>query len=179
MPEKPNLPAMENDLSIREMAGDIAQMISSAFSAIGWNKPRSQYDRYYEEQKAGKRIVLVAFVDGEFSGYGNIVWESGCPSFRNKGIPEISDLNVLPCFRRRGIATALMDKAEGMISERSDSVGIGFGLYADYGAAQRMYVLRGYVPDGRGATYREVPVRGGQCVCADDDLIVWLTKQLR
>ncbi len=134
---------MGNGLSIREMEQDYAQMISSAFSAIGWNKSESQYDRYYEEQKAGKRVVLVAFVNGEYAGYGNIVWESDYLPFRNIQIPEISDLNVLPSFRRRGIATAIMDKAERMISERSDTVGIGFGLYADYGTAQRMYILRG------------------------------------
>ena len=170
---------MENDLSIREMEAECAQMISSAFCAIGWNKPQSQYDRYYEKQKAKKRIVLVAFVNGELAGYGNVVWESDYPPFRSRGIPEISDLNVLPCFRRRGIATAIVDRAERTISERSDTVGIGFGLYEDYGAAQRMYVLRGYVPDGRGATYQHESVRGGQRICADDDLVVWLTKHLK
>ena len=57
---------------------------------------------------------------------GNIVWESDYLPFRNIQIPEISDLNVLPSFRRRGIATAIMDKSERMISEHSDTVGIGF-----------------------------------------------------
>lgn len=170
---------MGNDLSIREMTPGDAPMISAAFSAIGWNKPESQYNRYYEEQTAAKRIVLMAFVNGRFAGYGNIVWESDYLPFRSNQIPEISDLNVLPSCRRCGIATAIMDKAERIISERSDTVGIGFRLYTDYGAAQRMYVLRGYVPDGRGCTHQHAPVSGGQQVRADDDLVLWLTKRLK
>jgi hypothetical protein len=57
--------------------------------------------------------------------------------------------------------------------------GIGVGLYDDYGPAQRMYVLRGYVPDGRGASHRNLPVRGGETVPADDDLVIHLTRRLR
>ena len=43
-------------------------------------------------------------------------------------------------------------------AQRSDHAGIGFGLYADYGAAQRLYIKRGYIPDGRGAHYGTSPV---------------------
>jgi GNAT superfamily N-acetyltransferase len=170
---------MDNDLSIREMEPDDVPMISSAFSAIGWNKPEGRCNRYCKEQEAGKRVVLVAFVIGEFAGYGNIVWKSDYPPFREQSIPEIWDLLVLPSFRRRGIASAIMDRAEAMISKRSDTVGVGFGLYVDYGPVQRMYVLRGYVPDGQGCTYQHEPVCGGQQVGADDDLVLWLTKRLK
>jgi len=48
-----------------------------------------------------------------------------------------------------------MDQAEQIIAERSDIVGIGVGLYADYGTAQRMYARRGYVPDGHGLFSQE------------------------
>lgn len=34
-----------------------------------------------------------------------------------------------------------------MAAETSDTVCLGVGLHSGYGAAQRMYVLRGYVPD--------------------------------
>ena len=170
---------MKNTLSIRKIEPCDIQVISSAFTAIGWNKPESQYRRYYEEQKEQKRIVLLAFLNEEFAGYGNIVWESDYPPFKEKQIPEISDLNVLPKFRRQGIATSIMNQAEETISERSDTVGIGVGLYTDYGAAQRMYVLRGYVPNGQGITYKNERVSGGQQVHADDDLVLWFTKRLK
>jgi hypothetical protein len=41
-----------------------------------------------------------------------------------------------------------------------------------------MYVRRGYIPDGRGITYKWEPVTGGQQVRADDDLVLWLVKRL-
>jgi len=169
---------MSNGLQIRKMIGKDAPLISAAFSALGWHKPVSQYERYFAEQEFSKRVVLVAFVDSDLAAYGNIVWESRYASFKDQRIPEITDLNVLPHFRRRGIATALMDRFEAMIFERCDTAGIGVGLYPDYGAAQKLYVRRGYVPDGRGITFQEERVRPGQQVVADDDLVLWFTKKL-
>ncbi len=72
-----------------------------------------------------------------------------------------------------------MTQAEAMISKHFDTVGIGVGLYTDYGPAQRMYVVRSYVPDGQGCTYKNEPVSGGQRICADDNLVVWFSKRLR
>ena len=86
---------------------------------------------------------------------------------------------VLPKFRRRGAAAAIMDQAEELASERSDTIGIGVCLHVDYGAAQRMYVLRGYVPDGRGITSRHKRVSFGEQVRVDDDLVLWSTKSLK
>ena len=40
-------------------------------------------------------------------------------------------------------------------------VGIGVGLYPDYGSAQRLYIKRGYLPDGHGATYNYESNMGG------------------
>lgn len=57
-------------------------------------------------------------------------------------------------------------------------IGIGVGLYADYGAAQRLYPKLGYRPDGRGITYREHPVAPGSSVPVDDDLVLWMTRRL-
>lgn len=41
-----------------------------------------------------------------------------------------------------------MDAVEALAAVTSDTVCLGVGLHSGYGAAQRMYVLRGYVPDG-------------------------------
>lgn len=156
-----------------------APIIAAAFARVGWrNKSEAKYRRYFREQQAGARDVIVALFSGEFAGYGTIVWEPDYPTFREQGIPEIVDLNVLPGFRRRGVASAIMDEAEARIAQRSPIAGIGVGLYSDYGPAQRMYVLRGYVPDGKGITYGDEYVRGGAEVVADDDLVLWLTKRL-
>ena len=71
-----------------------------------------------------------------------------------------------------------MDEAERLIAERSRICGIGVGLHHDYGAAQRLYALRGYVPDARGITSHGRRVNWGDEAKVDDDLVLWLTKPL-
>lgn len=154
---------------------DIA-LIAAAFAAIGWNKPAAQYARYLAEQEQGTRDVLTAWQNDRFAGYLTIVWQSDYSPFCEAGIPEIRDFNVLPEFRRQGIGTALMDAAEIRIFECAPIVGIGVGMTQDYGAAQRMYVQRGYVPDGRGLMYHEKPIAYGVPVLVDDDLVLFFTK---
>ena len=91
--------------------------------------------------------MLLALLSGEVAGYLTVDWQPAYPPFRQEGIPEIQDFNVLPPLRRRGIGGRLMDEAERRIAERASVAGIGVGMFGDYGAAQRMYVKRGYVPD--------------------------------
>ena len=110
------------------------------------------------------------------AGYVTLKWESHYLPFKKQVIPEIVDLNVLPAFRNQGIGSKLLDEAERSAFERSNIVGIGVGLYPDYGSAQRLYVKRGYIPDGRGVTYKYQPIPPGETVCLDDDLIFWFTK---
>jgi Acetyltransferase (GNAT) family len=82
-------------------------------------------------------------------------------------------------LRRRGVATLLMDAAEQLARERGvATLGITVGLFDEYGPAQRLYGRRGYVPDGRGACRGQVPLREGMRVTMDDDLIIWLTKEV-
>ena len=71
------------------------------------------------------------------------------------------------------VSAAAYDEAERVVSERSSVVGIGVGMYADYGTAQRMYVKRGYIPDGRGLFFRQDFVEPGQTVIVDDDLALY------
>src|SRR6185503_17510377 len=113
-----------------------------------------------------------------YAGHMSVVWSPNYPYFRDNGIPEIQDLNVLPAYRRQHVATLLVDTAENLIRERSKIAGIGVGLYADYGPAQRMYIRRGYVPDGKGVAYHDAYVTPGASYPVDDDLILFLTRQL-
>jgi GNAT superfamily N-acetyltransferase len=152
--------------------------IAAAFEQLGWNKPASQYERYLMEQALHNRDVYVAFVDEQFAGYLTICWTSSYQPFQQERIPEIVDFNVLPKFRRRGIGTALMDKAESEIAKVSPIAGIGVGMTPDYGAAQRLYVLRGYVPDGRGMVYRGHYITYGEAITIDDNMVLYFTKKL-
>ena len=58
-------------------------------------------------------------------------------------------------------------------------MGIGIGLHPGYNAAQRLYGKRGYIPDGRGITYRDRFLKEGEHIVLDDDLVLHLTKRLR
>lgn len=84
--------------------------LAAAFAAVCWPGKQPQlFQRYIAEQDRGERVVLVAEPDGVFAGYACIVRRSGYEPFRQAGIPEIADFNVLPAHRRRGVGTALMD----------------------------------------------------------------------
>lgn len=160
------------DLEIRLLTPADIHVLAAAFH------PTAVYEGYWAQQQAGERVVLVAWLLGHFAGYVTIVWTSHYPPFREANIPEIADFNVVPEQRRRKIGTALLDEAERRIGERSSVVGIGVGLYADYGAAQRMYILRGYVLDGRGIMYEHQPVPPGATTVVDDALTLYFTKRL-
>jgi GNAT superfamily N-acetyltransferase len=166
------------DLTVREMGASDVEPVVAAFAAIGWDKPASQYLRYLAEQERGERVVLLACLGSDFAGYLTVVWHAGYLPFKAANIPEIVDFNVLPHLRRRGIGTRLLDAAEQRIGERSPVAGIGVGMDADYGAAQRLYVKRGYVPDGRGLTWHGRPVALGETVTVNDALVLCFTKQL-
>jgi GNAT superfamily N-acetyltransferase len=164
--------------AIRPLRASDPVTIAAAFAAIGWAKPREQYERYLAEQEAGERDVFVARVDDAFAGYVTINWHPAYPPFRAEGIPVIEDFNVLPAFRRRGIGSALLDAAEAKARSRVATIGIGVGLDPDYGPAQRLYVRRGYVPDGRGISWRNRTVGYRDQVLVDDDLVLWFTRTL-
>lgn len=153
--------------------------IAEAFRKLGWNKPASQYEHYFMEQVLEVRDVFVAFVEGKFAGYLTICWNSPYPPFREAMIPEIVDFNVLPQYRRQGLGTALMDTAENEIAKLFRIAGIGVGMDVDYGAAQRLYVLRGYVPDGHGLYFHDHHLNHGEQVIVDDDLALYFIKELK
>jgi GNAT superfamily N-acetyltransferase len=167
------------NLEIRPLVRDDAETISAAFATMGWTKPVEQYVRYADEQDCGARYCWVAIVSGRFAGYVTLVWEPKYPGLAGAGIPEVQDLNVLDDFRRRGIASRLLDTAEAAAAERAKAVGIGVGLHPGYNAAQRLYVLRGYVPDGLGATHNDRYVLEGETVPFDDELVLHFLKDLR
>ena len=169
-------------LSIRSLEKRDIEKIVQAFQSMGWNKPSTVFEHYLNEAHAQERFNWIAFLDSQFAGYVTLKVQSHYPHFRAKNIPEIMDLNVLPAFRNQGIGSALLDKAEGAAANLSNVVGIGVGLYGGedggYGPAQRIYVKRGYSPDGNGVTYNYQRTTPGNSYALDDDLVLWFTKSL-
>lgn len=156
---------------------DIPLMVS-AFSQIGWNKPATLFQMYLNEQMTGKRFVWVGFDQNNFLGYVTLKLHSEYLPFAKENIPEINDLNVLPEIRRQGLGSAFLEAAEKQAASIHHYVGIGVGLNADYGNAQKLYVKKGYVPDGRGVTYQYKTVEWGKDYKVDDDLVLWFVKEL-
>jgi len=170
---------MTDDLRLRSMNDVDPQALAEEFSRIGWIKPVTLFERYLAEQAAGTRSCWLAHLGAALTGYVTVNWKSTYAFFAEENIPEIQDLNVLPHFRRRGIGTALLDQAEAHVAVRSNVAGLGVGHHSGYNDAHRLYAKRGYIPDGRGLTYKDRYLREGEQVSLDDDLLLHMLKRLR
>jgi len=165
---------------IRAMTAEDMPVLVATKGGAAWNGGAEKWTGYLADQISEQRIVLLAARGSAILGYGSLLWVSGYPPFRNERIPEIKDVVVAERERRCGVGTALISALE----ERAGAdgyarIGIAVGLYGDYGPAQRLYVRRGFIPDGRGMTYGGSPTPGGVKVKVDDDLLLWLVKSLR
>ncbi|WP_098746005.1 GNAT family N-acetyltransferase [Paenibacillus sp. EZ-K15] len=157
---------------------ELKSIWKEAFQQQNIKRPDEYYDYCEYENQIGKRVTLLAFVDEELAGVSHLKYESSYPYFRDQNIPEINDLNVFPAYQRNGIANSILEEFENIVRQKMPRIGIGVGLYRDYGAAQRIYVRRDYIPDGNGIMYSNEPVVPGDMVCADDDLNLYLIKEL-
>jgi GNAT superfamily N-acetyltransferase len=161
-------------IHIRPLTREDLQLLDGAYDL----RQPSKFTLYLEEQEAAERSVLVARSGERVVGFATVRWQSLYPPFREIGIPEIVDLDVLPEFRRRGAGSALMDSAERLITTRSSVAGIAVGLHAGYGAAQRLYALRGYLPDGHGLWLNDHYVEEGEHIPVGDEALLYLIKDL-
>lgn len=171
----------DEKLIIRDMEEPDARAFTDAFTAQGWHPEVAGYLARLKDRADGKCAALTAVCDGCPAGYVYVYLrpdEDG--PFRGKDWPVIVDFNVLKKYQRRGIGSRLMDTAERIAGRYADTVCLGVGLCDSYGAAQRMYVRRGYIPDGSGVWYRGKQCVQYETVCTvDDDLILFFSKKLR
>ena len=170
---------LKGQLTIRNMEYGDAQAITDAEIEQGWDASIEKYQKRLEDQKSGKAISLVAEYFGKPVGYINIYPDNTEGAFGGKGYSEIVDFGVLEKYQRQGIGTVLMDVAEEIAATYADIVYLGVGLHSGYGSAQRMYVKRGYIPDGSGVWYHDKICKPYEKCKNDDDLILYLSKKLR
>ncbi|HEY1096747.1 MAG TPA: GNAT family N-acetyltransferase [Alphaproteobacteria bacterium] len=164
---------------LKPLSADDFDELYTSFEKADWKKPDGQFERYLNECHAGERYVWVVHVDGKIAGYGCLLPKSTFKKFHEKSVPEISDLNILPDYRGKGLATLLMDMAETKAKEFGNDIGLGVGLHPGYGAAQILYVKRGYIPLGDGLYYGPKQVEENEQVTADNDLVMYLQKKLK
>lgn len=165
-------------LVIRDMVEEDARILTDGEIAQGWHADIEKYLMRLHDQKEGIAVVLAAEYEGNVVGYINVYPNSVRGPFGKMGHCEIVDFGVLIKYRNHGIGSKLMDVAEEVAGKYSNIVYLGVGLHNGYGSAQRMYVKRGFIPDGTGAWYGDhVCEQYAQC-CNDDELVLYLSKKL-
>lgn len=168
---------MKTTCSIRKMQESDIQDLSRGFISQGWPSREEILSRYFKEQECGEREVLVAEVEGALAGYITILPCAKQGPFAEI-YPELSDFNVFELFQNQGIGNLLLEEAEKRVKLISDKVTLGVGLHSGYGPAQRLYIKRGYIPDGTGVWYQNhQPAMNA--VCEDiGELVLYLSKNL-
>ena len=164
--------------TIRNMIKSDIESLSHGFMNQGWPAREEILASYFWEQASGDREVLVAEIDGAVAGYVTILPSAKHGPFASI-YPELSDFNVFEPFRNKGIGNRLLEKAEQGVKRFSGKVCLGVGLHLGYGPAQRLYIKRGYIPDGTGVWYRNKPLEMGASCQNDDDLVLYLSKDLQ
>lgn len=168
---------METTCLIRKMQTSDVKELSQGFINQGWPGREEILARYFLEQECGEREVLVAEVEGALVGYITILPCAKQGPFAEI-YPELSDFNVFEPFQNQGIGNLLLEEAEKQVRLISDKVTLGVGLHSGYGPAQRLYIKRGYIPDGTGVWYQNhQPAMNA--VCEDiGELVLYLSKNL-
>ena len=167
-------------ITVRDLEAGDPRKIFDGQSEQGWHPDIKVYEKRLADAAEGKITALAADYGGCYAGHVNIFWYPHDGPYKDDGIPMIVDFAVLEKYQRRGVGRALMDTAENIAAMRADAVCLAVGMNSRYGAAQRIYIKRGYVPDGSGLWYkgRVWPQYEGGIV-NDDDLMIWLRKELK
>lgn len=168
-----------SDLLIVPLQEKFLDAILRSSGGAAWHQDPQKWSRYFQEHSDGTRYVFTAHCEGQPVGYGSLVFQSKYKPFLKSDTPEINDLVVAETFRGKGIASRLITAFESEAAHRQyRQIGLGVGLYSDYGPAQRLYAKLGYVIDGLGITSHYEIVTPGSTVKVDDDLVIWLSKAL-
>lgn len=166
------------DLMIRSMLKSDIDKLVRGFLEQNWHKPFELFNDYYNQQENNERVVIIAEVNDEVAGYVTLLSSAKDGPFADSKIPEIVDFNVLIKYQKRGIGNKIMDVVETIAKEKCEYVSLSVGLHYGYGSAQRMYVKRGYLPDGTGVWYNGKQLEQYAKCENDDDLTLYFLKSL-
>lgn len=171
--------SLENDVFIRSIKETDIDVILRNYAEQGWPKQKEVFKKYLDGQKNNSLYVFIAECDNDIAGYVVLYPDTDIGPFAAKKIPVISDFIVFEKYQRNGIGNKILDEAEKKASELSDKVQLGVGLHYGYGSAQRVYIKRGYIPDGTGVWYNDLKLEQYANCKNDDDLVLFLIKDLR
>lgn len=169
----------DHHIDIRQASEDDLSALSTIGAVLQPVKTKSYFRRCFQEQENNKREVFIARLNGTDVGYVMLNRQPKYSLYNKLSIPEIQDLNVIRDARQKGAATALIRHCEDMARQEGyTDIGISVGLHASFGAAQRLYVKLGYIPDGYGITYDRKTVAAGEFHAVDDNLCLMMVKAL-
>lgn len=172
---------VKHDIILRQLqASDTEQIaITFQFTWTSFEQNIKKWNQYYKEQQDNIRFVCVVEKANKLIGYGSLLYISKYSYFSDHKISEINDIWILQDERKKGLGAMLIKYLEDIARAKFyTQIGLGVGLYSDYGAAQRLYCKLGYLPDGNGITYKNIAVVPGKKYTIDDDLVLWLIKSL-
>jgi GNAT superfamily N-acetyltransferase len=168
----------ENMIIRHASENDIGLLTAIAAEMKAQHEP-GYFERCFAEQGQKRRTIFIAEEGGKALGYAQVNWLPIYRPFRRLGIPELQDLNVIPAARRQGLGRALVEACEKAARDQGCAdMGISVGVHTGFGAAQRLYVRLGYIPDGAGVSHDDVPVPPGEMRAVDDLLTLKLVKSL-
>ncbi len=124
---------MTFSVKIRVMEPQDIDLVLEGLTGYDVYNPRTDVERCWTENLTGQRTTFLALDQDDFAGWAHLVYSSDYSFFKENNIPESQNLDVVPPLRRRGVGSQLLHRIEQFAFRRYDVIGIGFGLYADYG----------------------------------------------
>ena len=104
---------------------------------------RRVFRNTFEEQRTGRRLMLLADVNGYPIGQVFIQLENADDWWRNGRHAYLYSLRVMDIFQRHGIGTSLIQEAERLLRDR-DYDSISIAVAKDNSNARRLYERLGY-----------------------------------
>lgn len=163
-----------SEITVRIMKPADVAVLAEEEIRQGWGDTAPKHNIRINDMYEGSSITLVAVYNGLVSGYVSVYYKY--EDVDGTFYPGIVDFSVLEKCRNRGIGKILMDTAEEIAFKFGNRIYLGVGLCESYGSAQRMYIKRGYIPNGKGAYYDGKIAERGKVYPNDDSFYIKLYK---
>jgi len=171
---------MQEKFNLRFAIKDDLVSLYKIAAAMSDKHEPEYFEKCFSEQENKKRLIIVAEYNNELIGYAQLVWLPTYKLFKRLNIPEIQDINIIPEYRNKGFGGKLIDFCENIVKESGgEEIGIGVGLNSSYGAAQRLYIKKFYIPDGLGVCYDDKAISVGTLRAIDNLLTLKLIKKIK
>ena len=169
----------EGPIRIRSMVHEDAKIWYDTYVSYDWHPQMETYENYFKDQEEGKRLVFVPEYEGKAAGICTLLLKPEEGPFAGNGWPEINDLCIFFHLHKRGLGNKVLDVVEAEAAKISDHEFLAVRVHSGYGPAQRIYVKRGYIPDGSGVWYQGKQLEQYAPCVNDDDLLLFLSKELK